>query len=321
MRTTYHYVKILILSERIKTDSGERSLLKNLGSFLGQLTIAKDRPVLHRDLDMKKIIMDAYQHGKMIAAIPFVHKVLEACKVSRVFKPPNPWLMGITSLLAEIYALDKLKLNLKFEIEMLFKDLNLQIPEVLPSHLLAGLEREMGPSNPDFTVDKPGIITQEKAATVSVMASEVISEVVAPVPSKLILAGEQGGLMAGSGPGDQQMHLNAYVVINPNLQVVAERLQLKRVVPVAVDRAICEIITPVVERSVTIACMTTQELILKARPPLSPNCHQAVCPIWTCLQMFSVAFARTQKLALLDPFEYLGCRSFYFASPSFYLTP
>ena len=32
---------------------------------------------------------------------------------------------------------------------------------------------------------------------------------------------------------------------------------------VAVDRAICEIVTPVVERSVTIACMTTNELVLK----------------------------------------------------------
>jgi len=36
-----------------------------------------------------------------------------------------------------------------------------------------------------------------------------------------------------------------------------------QVVPVGVDRAISEIITPVVERSVTIACMTTNELILK----------------------------------------------------------
>ena len=53
------------------------------------------------------------------------------------------------------------------------------------------------------------------------------------------------------------------MVLNPSLQPVAERLQLKRLVPVAVDRAIVEIITPVVERSVTIACMTTQELILK----------------------------------------------------------
>lgn len=38
---------------------------------------------------------------------------------------------------------------------------------------------------------------------------------------------------------------------------------LKRVVPVAVDRAIREIIQPVVERSVTIACITSKELVQK----------------------------------------------------------
>ena len=59
-------------------------------------------------------------------------------------------------LLSEIYALDKLKLNLKFEIEMLFKDLALQIPEVPPSAQLKGIEREVGPSNPDFSIDKDG---------------------------------------------------------------------------------------------------------------------------------------------------------------------
>lgn len=38
---------------------------------------------------------------------------------------------------------------------------------------------------------------------------------------------------------------------------------LKRVIPVAVDRAIREIIQPVVERSVTIACITSKELVQK----------------------------------------------------------
>lgn len=38
---------------------------------------------------------------------------------------------------------------------------------------------------------------------------------------------------------------------------------IDRIVPLAMDRAIREIITPVVERSVTIACMTTRELVLK----------------------------------------------------------
>lgn len=53
-------------------------------------------------------------------------------------------------------------------------------------------------------------------------------------------------------------NLHNFIVINPQLAVVGERLQLKRLVPVAVDRAIVEIISPVVDRSVTIACMTTQ---------------------------------------------------------------
>lgn len=57
--------------------------------------------------------------------------------------------------------------------------------------------------------------------------------------------------------------LHTYVQISPQLGVLAERLGLKRLVPVAVDRAMCEIITPIVERSVTIACMTTYELVTK----------------------------------------------------------
>ena len=38
---------------------------------------------------------------------------------------------------------------------------------------------------------------------------------------------------------------------------------MRRVAPVAVDRAIREIIQPVVERSVTIACITTRDLVAK----------------------------------------------------------
>jgi len=51
------------------------------------------------------------------------------------------------------------------------------------------------------------------------------------------------------------------VQINPAL--FSQQPQLKRVVPLALDRAIREIISPVVERSVTISCVTTRELMLK----------------------------------------------------------
>lgn len=95
-----------------------------------------------------------------------------------------------------------------------------------------------------------------------------------------------GGVPAGGAAlpllsADQGLFgkLHAYVVISPSLGVLAERLGLKRLVPVAVDRAICEIITPVVERSVTIACMTTYELVSKVRA-----CCLRACCACTCCQ-------------------------------------
>lgn len=57
--------------------------------------------------------------------------------------------------------------------------------------------------------------------------------------------------------------LCSYVVISPSLAALSERLGLKRVVPLAVERGVQEILAPVVERSVTIACYTAVELVVK----------------------------------------------------------
>ena len=45
----------------------------------------------------------------------------------QVFKPPNPWIMGIMNVLAELHQEPELKLNLKFEIEVLCKTLSLEL--------------------------------------------------------------------------------------------------------------------------------------------------------------------------------------------------
>ena len=52
--------------------------------------------------------------------------------------------------------------------------------------------------------------------------------------------------------------MHASLLVSPSLSVISERLGLRRLLPAAVDRAVAEIISPVVDRSVTIACMTTQ---------------------------------------------------------------
>ncbi|VVB11924.1 unnamed protein product [Arabis nemorensis] len=63
---------------------------------------------------------NAYEKGLMIAVIPFTSKVLEPCQNSIAYQPPNPWTMAILGLLAEIYSMPNLKMNLKFDIECFY---------------------------------------------------------------------------------------------------------------------------------------------------------------------------------------------------------
>ena len=53
--------------------------------------------------------------------------MLESCAKSKIFKPPNPWLVALLSLLLEIFDLPTLKLNLRFEIEVLFNNLSVKM--------------------------------------------------------------------------------------------------------------------------------------------------------------------------------------------------
>ena len=59
--------------------------------------------------------------------VPFVAKVIESCAKSRVFKPPNPWTMALMSVLAELHREPDMKLHLKFEIELLCKQMELNV--------------------------------------------------------------------------------------------------------------------------------------------------------------------------------------------------
>lgn len=82
-----------------------------------------------QDIDLKSLLYEAYYKGaqELLFVVPFVAKVIESCSKSKVFKPPNPWTMGIMNVLAELHQVDGLKLNLKFEIEVLCKTLSLDI--------------------------------------------------------------------------------------------------------------------------------------------------------------------------------------------------
>ncbi|KAI8355165.1 CCR4-Not complex component, Not1-domain-containing protein [Blakeslea trispora] len=133
LRETFANIKILLNSESTVSSSTERSLLKNLGAWLGGMTLAQNKPIIQKYIAFKELLLEGYDHNRLIVVIPFVCKVLEQGSKNTVFVPPNPWVTAILRLLVELYQNADLKLNLKFEIEVLCKSLSVELSNIKPS--------------------------------------------------------------------------------------------------------------------------------------------------------------------------------------------
>lgn len=47
LNETYRNIKVLLTSDKAAANFSDRSLLKNLGHWLGMITLAKNKPILH----------------------------------------------------------------------------------------------------------------------------------------------------------------------------------------------------------------------------------------------------------------------------------
>ncbi|KAF9576644.1 hypothetical protein EC968_006992 [Mortierella alpina] len=250
LHDTYVNIKILINSEKTVQSSSDRTLLKNLGSWLGGMTLARNKPIKHKNLAFKELLIEGYDTNRLIVVIPFVCKVLEQCNKSKVFRPPNPWLVAILRLLVELIQFADLKLQLKFEIEVLCKSLALDWKEIEPSSILKD-------RLPKTAVVQANALAQD---------FEQLS--MAGYPSSVRATAQPAAQLNGSLTQQQDTsaelipNLAAFVTFNPPA-FFNERPTLKRLVHIAIDRAVKEIVAPVVDRSVTIAGISTREMIIK----------------------------------------------------------
>ncbi|KAI0564695.1 CCR4-NOT subunit 1 TTP binding [Gracilaria domingensis] len=352
-RTTYKRVNVLLALDRSKT-SADRGILKSLGSWIGSLTLARNKPILRRELDLKDALLNAYSNGRLTTVIPFVAKVLEACKDSVVFKPTNPWVRGVLSLMKEICALEDLKLNMKFELQILSKHIGIDVTSIVSSDMLNSRPTPDKTQNPDFTTKKASASPPQVSPVATAASSPEIRRnfphvpigprpgapvftlseqrnglpsFSKPVPTGLptssgrlnlnhgLLSGNIGAVshesvgelssilqsasissgVVGSTQGQRSAihpqstigigsvppsathrtssslnaaemlvpNLSQMVNVSPALGLLETSPNLKRLVPLAIDRAIREIIQPVVERSCAIAFLTTKELTSK----------------------------------------------------------
>ncbi|KAJ7236727.1 Not1-domain-containing protein [Mycena haematopus] len=256
LQETFVKSATMLNSERSMQSGSDRSTLKNVGAFLGTITLARDRAIRFKNLSFKDLLLEGYDSGRLIVAIPFVCKTLEPCAKSRIFKAPNPWLMAVISLLAELYHFAELKLNLKFEIEVLCKGLDINLDTVEATTVLRNRPvADAGPPLPDYVGDIESLPMDGGYASTHTPAD----------PQVLALPGSPSDPQRAVGAHIEAIlsTLALHVHVSPQLSPLNVNHVFKRAVAMAVDRAVREIILPVVERSVTIAGISTRELVTK----------------------------------------------------------
>ncbi|XP_061630261.1 CCR4-NOT transcription complex subunit 1 isoform X9 [Phyllopteryx taeniolatus] len=266
---TYRNIKVLLTSDKAAANFSDRSLLKNLGHWLGMITLAKNKPILYTDLEIKSLLLEAYVKGQqeLLYVVPFVAKVLESSLRSIVFRPQNPWTMAIMNVLAELHQEHDLKLNLKFEIEVLCKNLSLDINDLKPGNLLkdkdklksleeqlSAPKKEAKPPDEMLPVSTSGDFVPFSAPPSTPAATTTPCTTTGPPTPQFSYHDINVYALAGLAP-----HIN----INANIPLLQAHPQLKQCVRQSVERAVQELVHPVVDRSIKIAMTTCEQIIRK----------------------------------------------------------
>ncbi|XP_038842827.1 CCR4-NOT transcription complex subunit 1-like isoform X6 [Salvelinus namaycush] len=273
LNETYRNIKVLLTSDKAAANFSDRSLLKNLGHWLGMITLAKNKPILYTDLEVKSLLLEAYVKGQqeLLYVVPFVAKVLESSLRSVIFRPQNPWTMAIMNVLAELHTEHDLKLNLKFEIEVLCKNLSLDINDLKPGTLLkdkdklksleeqlSAPKKEAKPPEEMLPVVSTGIqhfqIGMPLVAAPSTPAATTTCSATGPPTPQFSYHDINVYALAGLAP-----HIN----ININIPLLHAHPQLKQCVRQSIERAVQELVHPVVDRSIKIAMTTCEQIVRK----------------------------------------------------------
>ena len=242
LRETFVSLRKIMNAESTMKSAAERTYLKNLGTWLGSLTIARDKPIKHKNIAFKELLLEGWESQRLLLVIPFTCEVLAQGIKSVIFKPPNPWIMDIIGLLLELYDLPDLKIQQKFAIEILLGAF--------------GLPRK------GEGVERGSDLKQRQQFFDTQLADSVLHDGIEAF-DEMGLNSLAKGLRNPRFTPPAIPDLENMLVLPPHSSSPMSQAQLKRVVTHAVTKSIEDIIGPVVERSITIATISTKDLIQK----------------------------------------------------------
>ena len=278
IRETFRNIKVLLCSDKGDANFSDRTLLKNLGHWIGMLTLAKNKPILQLDIDIKSLLYEAYHKGarELLYVVPFSAKIIESCAKSKVFKPPNPWTMGIMNVLAELHMEPDLKLNLKFEIEVLCKTLSIDLNDCRPSLYLkdtsrvSEIEPQLSPGGSKMPAALPDLTPQPADQSLMQAGTPTVPKETVKTPTTTPNLPPRPQFSYDDINTANLATIGNLCTTNDQITLFQSYPQLKQLVKIAVEKSIQELLPPVVERTIKIS-LTTCEQIIKKDFALDPD--------------------------------------------------
>ncbi|KAJ1614742.1 cdc39p protein-like [Cryptosporidium canis] len=292
---SYDCIKALLRYTGILNEvSSFVNVLRHLGGWLGQITIANNRPIIHKYLNPRQILVESYSKGHVASILPFICKIIENAKGNH-YHPPNPWTDSILFTLAEIHSLSHDTNSHMFEVELLFKQLELNLDDYIGKTNYLGLNIQINygeqynafydkqtehayfrnPNEQNFHTNMGGSFERQYdfntyngetnpsynlyPMNVNMSDAQLASTFMPPdYPSQMMY---QPNLLQVPS-SDIQFWANK-VLISPSIVLFQIQPSLRPLVPLALDRSIKEILQVVIPRSVRIAAITTKEIVGK----------------------------------------------------------
>ncbi|EDO15208.1 hypothetical protein Kpol_458p1, partial [Vanderwaltozyma polyspora DSM 70294] len=240
----------------------DRNILKSLSSWLGRITLGLDKPIIHKNIAFRELLLDAYKQNRLEIIIPFVCRVLMNTEDSRVFSPPNSWTIGILKLLIEMNNKANWKLSLTFEVEVLFKTLKLPLDVYPPSNFLETEDviEELSGNMSDISLEQRQL--EQQRQRIIMQQYQQYMMLAQPRQQNLpqtapIIQGEQGPI-----PGEAPSNDNPFGNLIGSTVFVTHP-DLRRVFQMAIAKSVREILPPAVEKSASVAVVTTSKIISK----------------------------------------------------------
>ena len=273
---TLKYIQKIIFNKSLE-DQKEKTILKNLGNWLGMLTLKRNKPILAKDLDFRDLIQNAYETGKLSVIVPFISKILEHSISTKVFNLKNPWLNSILSILNSIHSKPGLRQNLLFEIEELFGKFGIQDLTKFPKSNF--LDNKIPIKNSqDFNINQMNTSNNalNTSGTYPHNSFENLNNVGSSNRIQRINKTNQMNIQ-----DEQQLSKKEF--LNKILQIgyleeinkifeargifaknlIADKNDIVRILYKVLNDSINNIIQPVIERAVNISLVTTKELVIK----------------------------------------------------------